>query len=76
MASYFGIYRGTCVDNADPKSLSRIRLTCPQVLDTNISNWAYPCLPVDTTANHVDHVAHTAASVAALLVSHSISGTR
>lgn len=71
----YGIYRGVCVDNEDPESMNRIRLKVPQVLNTNVTNWAYPCLPVVTNANHPDHIAHTAAQVASLLSSHSISGT-
>lgn len=80
MNNFFGIYRGVCVDNEDPESLNRIRLKVPQVLHTNVTNWAYPCLPVVTNAEHPDHIAHTAAQVAALLTTHtshsvSISGT-
>jgi Type VI secretion system/phage-baseplate injector OB domain len=64
---YYGIYRGICVDNADPNGTNRIKLTVPQVLNTNVTNWAYPCTPVTDTANHLDHQAHTASQVAALL---------
>ena len=67
MSSYFGIYRGVCVDNEDPENNNRIKLKVPQVLNTNITNWAYPCLPVTDNANHPDHEAHTAAQIAALL---------
>lgn len=74
---YFGIYRGVCVDNADPEELFRIRLTVPQVTSDNVTNWAMPCLPIVTSANHPDHLPHLASEVASLLNSHtvSISGT-
>jgi len=78
--SYFGIYRGVCVDNEDPENLNRIRLKVPQILHTNVTNWAYPCLPVVTNADHPDHLPHLASEVAALLTTHtnhavSVSGT-
>jgi len=77
---YFGIYRGVCIDNEDPEQLNRIRLKVPQVLHTNVTNWAYPCLPVTDNANHPDHLPHLASEVAALLNTHtshsvSVSGT-
>jgi hypothetical protein len=75
---YYGIYRGTCYDNNDPENKNRITLTCPQVLASGISNWAYPVNPVTGNANHLDHLPHLAADVAALLNTHSthtISGT-
>lgn len=65
--TYYGIYRGVCVDNDDPDSMNRIKLKVPQVLNTNVTNWAYPCLPVTDNANHLDHQAHLAADIAALL---------
>jgi hypothetical protein len=70
---FYGIYRGVCVDNADPDKLYRIRLKVPQVLHTNITNWAYPCLPVTDNANHPDHKPHLAAEVAALLTTTPVS---
>ena len=76
--TFFGLYRGVCVDNEDPDNTNRIRLKVPQVLHTNITNWAYPCLPVADNANHLDHLPHLAADVAALLnthTAHTISGT-
>ena len=78
--SFFGIYRGVCIDNEDPENLNRIRLKVPQVLYTNVTNWAYPCLPVVTNSDHPDHLSHLASEVAALLNTHtshsvSISGT-
>lgn len=64
---HYGIYRGICYDNNDPQKKNRIRLQVPQILGTSITDWAYPCLPVTDNSNHPDHVAHTAAQVAALL---------
>lgn len=49
---YYGIYRGICVDNEDPENTKRIRLKVPQVLHTNVTNWAYPCLPVVVNGEH------------------------
>jgi hypothetical protein len=43
---YYGIYRGTVVATNDPENLSRITLTVPQVLGTEITNWAYPVLSI------------------------------
>lgn len=63
---YFGIYRGICHDIADPNNNNRIKVTCPQVLYTNVSNWAYPLLPVtsnSTHANHTDQYTTSATSV-------------
>ena len=81
--TFFGIYRGVCIDNDDPENLNRIRLKVPQVLHTNVTNWAYPCLPITSNAQHPDHLPHLASEVAALLTTHathsshsvSVSGT-
>ena len=43
-----------------------------------MTDWIPGCMPVVTNADHPDHVAHTAAQVAALLNSHAdhtVSGT-
>jgi hypothetical protein len=72
---FYGIYNGICTDNDDPDNLYKIKLQVPQILGEEITEWAPPCLPVMSDAEHNDHVAHTAAQVAALLTSHSISGT-
>lgn len=42
---YYGKYRGRIVDNNDPEKRGRIKVECPTVLGTQISNWALPCLP-------------------------------
>ena len=80
---FFGIYRGVCVGNDDPENKNRIRAKIPQILGDAISDWAWPCLPVTSNADHPDHLPHLAAEVAALLTTHtthashsvSVSGT-
>jgi len=69
----YGLYRGVCVDNTDPLKKNRIKLKVPQILGQEVSDWAWPCLPVTSNANHPDHIAHTAAQVAALLNNHTAS---
>lgn len=53
--NFYGIYRGVCVDNQDPDNANKIKLKVPQVLHTNITNWAYPCLPVTANGTHAPH---------------------
>jgi hypothetical protein len=77
---FYGLYRGICVDNADPLEKNRIKVKIPQVLGQEISDWAWPCLPVTSNAEHPDHLPHLASEVAALLTTHtshsvSVSGT-
>ena len=74
---YFGIYRGSVVDNQDPENLSRVRVKVPQVTSDNVTNWAMPCLPITSHVDHPDHIPHLASEVAALLNAHdvSVSGT-
>lgn len=64
---FYGIYEGVCVDNEDPDTLNKIKVQVPQILGTEITDWAKPCLPVTSNGNHPDHIDHTAAQVAALL---------
>jgi hypothetical protein len=75
---FYGIYLGVCADVEDPDKDSRIRLQVPQVLGQEITEWARGCLPITANSNHPDHLEHTAAQVAALLVAHgdhAIAGT-
>ncbi|HEB78740.1 MAG TPA: baseplate assembly protein [Methylothermaceae bacterium] len=44
MTSYFGKYRGTVVENTDPKKLGRVKVCVPEVLD-EVTVWAMPCMP-------------------------------
>src|SRR5690606_2312186 len=43
-AEYFGKYRGTVVDNADPVKRGRLRVVVPAVLSST-PVWAMPCVP-------------------------------
>lgn len=57
---FYGLYRGVCSDNFDPEKRGRIRLVCPQVLGSGVSDWAWPCFPPGWRANlvkqHGDHI--------------------
>lgn len=47
---YYGKYRGTVVQNADPYMMGRIQCFVEDVLGPGIpSSWAMPCLPVAGT---------------------------
>lgn len=48
MDKFYGKYRGEVVDVKDPELCGRIRVKCPSVLGTNVSNWALPCFPPNT----------------------------
>jgi hypothetical protein len=72
---FYGIYRGICTNVDDPDKNNRIKLKVPQVLGESETNWADPCLPVTSNANHPDHKKHLASEVAALLVNHSATFT-
>ena len=39
---YFGKYRGTVVDRADPQKLGRLKLNVPSVLADAVTGWAWP----------------------------------
>ena len=41
---YFGKYRGTVTDNADPTSRGRLKVRVPAVLG-DLEVWAMPCVP-------------------------------
>ena len=41
---YFGKYRGTVTDNADPTHRGRVKVRVPAVLG-DLETWALPCLP-------------------------------
>jgi len=43
---YLGKYRGTVVNNVDPKGIGRIQVQVPDVLGDATSSWAMPCFPV------------------------------
>lgn len=43
---YYGIYRGTVVENIDPMQMARILVTVPDVGGITPSTWAMPCVPI------------------------------
>jgi len=45
MATYFGKYRGTVLDNVDPMQMGRLMVQVPDVSNVLPSTWAMPCLP-------------------------------
>jgi len=45
MGPFYGKYRGTVVDNADPLHRGRVQVLVPSVLGEGRMSWAEPCLP-------------------------------
>jgi uncharacterized protein involved in type VI secretion and phage assembly len=45
-SKYFGVYRGTVVNNIDPLQMGRIMATVPDVGGVIPSTWAMPCVPI------------------------------
>ncbi|WP_089104017.1 phage baseplate assembly protein V [Streptomyces hyaluromycini] len=45
MSRFYGKYRGKAADNADPRQLGRVQVSCPAVLGDSIRVWAMPCVP-------------------------------
>lgn len=43
---YYGLYRGTVVNNVDPMMLGRLMITVPDVGSAIPSTWAMPCVPM------------------------------
>jgi len=43
---YYGIYRGTVVNNIDPLQIGRIAVIVPDVGGITPSTWAMPCVPL------------------------------
>jgi uncharacterized protein involved in type VI secretion and phage assembly len=49
---FYGKYRATVVDNADPENRGRLRLRIPAVLGNEVvSGWALPCAPYGGAAD-------------------------
>ncbi|MDB5028458.1 MAG: type secretion system Vgr family protein [Candidatus Eremiobacteraeota bacterium] len=46
MSRYYGIYRGTVVNNIDPMQIGRIMVLVPDVGGITPSTWATPCVPI------------------------------
>jgi uncharacterized protein involved in type VI secretion and phage assembly len=45
-SQYFGVYRGTVVNNIDPLQIGRITAIVPDVTGVVPSTWAMPCVPI------------------------------
>ncbi|HUH62421.1 MAG TPA: phage baseplate assembly protein V [Terracidiphilus sp.] len=43
---YFGVYRGTVIDNIDPLNIGRILATVPDVSGLTPTTYAMPCIPI------------------------------
>ena len=72
---FFGIYEAKVVDINDPLKKNRIKVKVQQSTGQEVSGWARSVQPITNVANHPDHEAHTAAHIAALLTTTSISVT-
>lgn len=44
-AQYHGKYRGSVIDNQDPRDQGRLKVSVPEVLADVDSGWALPCVP-------------------------------
>jgi uncharacterized protein involved in type VI secretion and phage assembly len=42
---YYGIYRGTVINNVDPMQMARIQVIVPDTGGLTPSTWAMPCVP-------------------------------
>ncbi len=42
---YYGKYRGTVIDNADPQDIGRIKASVPRLLADKETGWALPAVP-------------------------------
>jgi len=71
---FFGIYEGIVKEINDPLKKGRIKVQVT-VTGQEVSGWARAVLPITHNANHPDHQEHTAAQIAALLTTTSISVT-
>lgn len=39
---FYGVYRGVVVDTRDPLNKNRVKVRIPQVLDDQVTEWAWP----------------------------------
>lgn len=44
--TYFGIYRGLCINNLDPTARGRVQVRVPSVGGDEDLGWALPCRPL------------------------------
>lgn len=63
MASFFGKYRGTVINNVDPMQMGRLMLQVPDVSNVLPSTWAMPCVPFAGTQSGFFAVPPIGASV-------------
>ncbi len=63
MGNYYGKYRGTVIDNADPMQMGRLMVQVPDVSNVVSSTWAMPCAPFSGSQSGVVCVPPTGASV-------------
>ncbi len=45
-SKYYGVYRGTVVNNIDPLQIGRIMALVPDVNGITPTTWAMPCVPI------------------------------
>ncbi|MEE9423400.1 MAG: phage baseplate assembly protein V [Methylococcales bacterium] len=43
---FLGKFRGTVVQNNDPKKIGRVQVIVPDVSNVMLTSWAMPCLPI------------------------------
>lgn len=53
MATFYGKYRGTVLNNIDPMQMGRIQATVPDVSNILPGSWALPCLPLAGIQNGI-----------------------
>jgi uncharacterized protein involved in type VI secretion and phage assembly len=62
-AKYYGKYRATVTDNADPLKIGRIKAVVPDVAALLPTTWAMPCVPVASAGWGVSVVPQVSAGV-------------
>ena len=50
---FYGLYRGVCVDAADPEGRGRIRARVPLVTGDAVTGWVWPCRSPGATGTPV-----------------------
>jgi len=46
---YFGTYRALVKRNDDPRQLGRVKVYCSSVYGSDLSPWAFPCMPMGSS---------------------------